>query len=272
MEQQRVTVTGCTVSLRRGGAGQPMLYLHGAGGAPEELPFMTALAGDFDLLVPEHPGYGASDDPEWLDNIHDLAFFYLDFIKHLGLEGVHLAGSSMGGWIALEMAVRNTSAIRTLTLSAPAGIHLKGVPKGDLFMWSPEETLRNLLHDPQLAENAIAAMPEGLETDPIFLKNRSTAAKLLWSPRLYNPHLYKWLHRIDIPTLIMWGREDKLLPVAYAEAFAKLIPGAETAILDQCGHLPYLEQADRFVELLRGHVARETAAREKAGAGTMETP
>ena len=188
----------------------------------------------------------------------------LDFIKHMGLEGVHLAGSSMGGWIALEMAVRNTASIRSLTLSAPAGIHVKGLTKGDLFMWSPEETMRQLLHDPQMAEKAIAALPEGVEADPVFLKNRSTTAKLLWSPRLYNPHLYKWLHRIDVPTLIVWGREDKLLPVGYAEAYANLIPDAQTAILDACGHLPYLEQAGRFVELVRETAARGNAAKGKS--------
>src|SRR5438477_13078881 len=109
-----IEVDGCRLNLRRGGSGEPLLYLHGASGAPAVLPFMEKLAQRFDVLVPEHPGYGLSDEPEWLENIHDAAYFYLDFLKYQKLQGVTLVGSSMGGWIAVEMAVRDTSRIKSL--------------------------------------------------------------------------------------------------------------------------------------------------------------
>ncbi|HEX5766743.1 MAG TPA: alpha/beta hydrolase, partial [Burkholderiales bacterium] len=102
-------VDGCKTRLRRGGTGAPLLFLHGANGAPVVMPFMEKLAQRFDVLVPEHPGYGKSDEPEWLENIHDLAYFYLDFLKALSLSNVTLVGTSMGGWIAMEMAVRDTA-------------------------------------------------------------------------------------------------------------------------------------------------------------------
>src|SRR5437867_12672494 len=98
-------VDGCKLNLRRGGPGEPLLYLHEAGGAPAVLPFMEKLAERFDVLVPEHPGFGASDEPEWLENMHDLAYFYLDVLKRIELRGVHLVGVARGGWLAVEVAV-----------------------------------------------------------------------------------------------------------------------------------------------------------------------
>lgn len=240
-----ITVNGCRVSLRRKGDGAPMVYLHGAGGAGAWLPFMERLAGRFDLLVPEHPGFGASETPDWLDNIHDLAYFYLDFLAALELTGVHLVGSSIGGWVALEIAVRDTSRIATLTLSAPAGIHVDGVERGDLFVWSPEETMRRLVADPALAEEMASRTPTDEEIDAA-LKNRRASARLAWSPRLHDPHLPKWLHRIDVPTRIIWGSEDRLLPAAYADAYRDLIPGADVTVIDGCGHLPQIERTDDF--------------------------
>src|SRR5262245_33495403 len=94
----KLTVRDCTIKLMRGGPGKPgaapLLYLHGASGAGNWLPVMTALAQKYDVIVPEHPGFGDSDTPEWLDTIHDLAYFYLDFLDQLDLTRVHLVGVS----------------------------------------------------------------------------------------------------------------------------------------------------------------------------------
>ena len=104
------TIAGCSVNVMRGGKGPPLLFLHGAGGAGVWLPFMEKLSERYDVIVPDHPGFGRSDTPEWLDDIGDLAFFYLDFLEALDLDDVHLVGNSLGGWIAAEIAIRNTAA------------------------------------------------------------------------------------------------------------------------------------------------------------------
>src|SRR6476646_7752515 len=101
-----MAVSGCNIGLMRGGTGRPLLVLHGASGAGAWLPFMASLADTYDVIVPEHPGFGASDTPDWLDTVHDLAYFYLDFLDQLDLQNVHLVGISLGGWIAAELAVR----------------------------------------------------------------------------------------------------------------------------------------------------------------------
>jgi pimeloyl-ACP methyl ester carboxylesterase len=244
--ESTVEVDGCKTHLRSGGAGEPLLFLHGASGAPVVMPFMEKLAQRFDVLVPEHPGWGRSDEPEWLENIHDVAYFYLDFLREQKLSGVTIVGSSMGGWIAMEMAVRDTSRIKSLVLVSPAGIAAPGVLPADIFLLSPEELVRNLFFDEKLAQ-ARLAQPEDVD---ISLKNRHTTARLAWEPRLHDPHLGKWLHRIEVPVKIVWGREDRILPVGFVDEFKRLMPRAQVHILEKCGHLPHAEKADEFVEIV----------------------
>ena len=118
---------------------------------------MAELA-EHDVIVPEHPGFGASDTPDWLDTIHDLAYFYLDFLDQLDLDGVHLVGISLGGWIAAELAVRDTRRLASLTLVDAAGIHVKGVPQIDTFLRTDEQRIRDFFHDPKRADEMIARL------------------------------------------------------------------------------------------------------------------
>ena len=235
------TIAGCKINVLRGGKGTPLLFLHGARGAGVWLPFFKTLSEHFDVIVPEHPGFGRSDTPEWLDNVGDLANFYLEFIQKLGLREVNLVGTSLGGWIAADLAVRNSSALRSLTLVAAAGIHVPGAPKGDLFLWTPEQLVRNLFCDQALAEAMLKQTPDEDERKQ-QAKNALTLAKLTWQPRLYDPNLRKWLHRIDRPALIVWGDSDKLIPPVYGPAFRDLIPGAKLLVIKNCGHLPHVEK------------------------------
>jgi pimeloyl-ACP methyl ester carboxylesterase len=246
-------INGCATRFMRKGAGAPLIFLHGANGAPAWLPVMETLAARFDVIVPEHPGFGGSDMPEWLDNIGDLAFFYLDLIDHFRLEGVNLVGQSLGGWIAAELAARNDTKLNTLTLSAPAGIYVKGVPRTDVFMLSPEESVRVLVHDQAIADKMLD-QPESDERTMTLLKNRLTTAKLAWQPRFYNPDLAKWLHRISVPTLILWGAEDRLVPPAYGPAYQALIPGAKLKVFPDCGHLSHVEKHDDYVEAVTSFI------------------
>jgi pimeloyl-ACP methyl ester carboxylesterase len=215
---------------------------------------MQELAKDFEVLVPEHPGFGGSQEPEWLDNIHDLAYFYLDFLEQLDLRDVLLVGASIGGWLALEIAVRDTSRIRALTAVGPLGIYVPGVPRGDMFLWSPEEKVRKLFHDQTMAQQMLAR-PVTPDQAEIEIKNQYTVARLAWEPRMFDPHLAKWLHRIGVPTQIVWGDHDNILPPAYAAEFGKLIPQARIDIVRQCGHTPHTEKPKEFVGLVRDFAA-----------------
>lgn len=252
--QDDIAVRGTRITLKRGGRGPKLLYLHGANGAPTVRPFMELLAQTYEVLVPEHPGFGGSDEPAWLDTIHDLAYFYLDFIEQLRLGDLHLVGSSLGGWLALELAIRDRSALSRLTLVGPLGIYVPGVKRGDMFLWSPEERVRKLFYDQKLAERMLAA-PMSPELAELEVKNLHAVARLAWEPRMFDPHLEKWLHRIKVPTQIIWGEHDRVLPPAYADVYQKLIPGARVDIVRECGHLPHAEKPDEFARLVREFAA-----------------
>jgi len=244
-----VELNGCKVRLRRAGKGPVLLFLHGASGMPAVLPCLHKLAERFDVVVPEHPGYGQSGEPEWLENIHDMAYFYLDFLEKLDLKDVLLVGNSMGGWIALEVAVRSTTRIKSMVVISPAGVKAPGVQPADTFLMSPEEQVRALVYDQKIAEARLAepVTPEALD---VGLKNRHTTARLAWEPRFHDPHLPKWLHRIKVPVTIVWGAEDRILPVKISAEVKKHIPHAKLEIIPQCGHLPHAEKPDQFVEIV----------------------
>src|SRR5262249_25638682 len=149
-----VDLSGSKVSLARGDKGAPLIYLHGTDGLAEWPAILDTLAERFDVIAPDHPGFGASEAPDWIDDISDVAYLYLDAIEMLGLSGVHLVGHSLGGWIALEMAVRSTQRLRSLSLISAAGIHVKGAPKADIFIIDPEEQARLAYADPKLGKAA----------------------------------------------------------------------------------------------------------------------
>lgn len=242
---ERVTVAGASIRLFRGGAGEPLVFLHGAGGHTGWMGFLDNLAQRFAVFAPEHPGFGQSDDPPWLDDIADLAYFHLDLLRALNLERAHLVGTSLGGWVAAEMAVRSTARLASLTLVGAVGITANGKPIPDIFRMPVEENLRRFYADPARAARRLHDMAQ-VDMN-VVAKNRATVARLAYRPRFHNPGLAKWLHRIDVPTLLLWGEKDGLVPPEFGEAYRALIPGARLVVLPDAGHAPFDEQKDAFL-------------------------
>ena len=253
-ESRIVKVGEVGVSLRRAGNGPPLLFLHGAEGYSQWLPFFDALAERYELLVPEHPGFGTSDDPPLIRSVSDMAMFYLDFLEALDLRDLHIVGHSLGGWIAAEILVRDRSRAKSLTLMSSAGIRVEGVPSGDLFIWNREELLRNVFHNQAYADIALSLQPTEQQLDTM-LKNRFTATKLGWQPRWFNPDLEKWLHRIKLPALILWGDDDKIMPPDYARLWRERLPDARLVMIEKCGHVPQVEKMSETIGPLRDFLA-----------------
>jgi pimeloyl-ACP methyl ester carboxylesterase len=237
------SVAGCKTCIRRGGQGRPLVLLHGAGGSGNLLALATTLADHADVILPDHPGFGESDLPEWLDTIHDAAYFHLDLLAALRVDKALVVGFSLGGWIALEMAVRSTARIGGLVLAGAAGLNCPEVRRGDIFMWEPAERIRAMIHDPALAERVLA-MPLTPEQEGIAVKNEFATARLAWEPRFFDPHLHKWLHRIAVPTRIVWGQFDKVFPLPFGENLQRHIPGSMLEVIPACGHLPHVEKPE----------------------------
>ena len=197
------------------------------------------------MIAPEHPGFGVSDDPPWLDRVSDLAYFYLDLIGVLKLDRVHLMGTSLGGWIAAELAIRNTSRLASLTLTCAVGILANdGTPMDDIFRMSAEENARRFYFDPVRVRRRLELLASA---DPrMLVRNRSTVVRLAY-PYFVDPQLGKWLHRVDVPTLLVWGENDGLVPPRFGEAYRDRIPGATLVMIPQAGHAPFEEQPEPFL-------------------------
>ena len=241
-----VTLQGIDLRVIRRGAGPQLLLLHGGGGPQHDLPFFHKLTEHFDVIAPIHPGFSGSAIPEHFDGMEDLVYLYLDVMDALDLRDVTLMGMSMGGWAAAEIAVRNTSRIANLILVDAVGIKTGGRDTrdiADVFGLPQDEVTRLLFHDPTRAPDPATFTDDQL-TD--MAANRIALAMYTWEPYMHNPKLRYRLHRIQVPTLLIWGEGDGLVPVAYAEAYRNLIPGAKLVVIPQAGHVPQVEQPDLF--------------------------
>jgi len=247
MRETTIDVAGTKLRTLEAGEGPTVLFLHGAAGASWS-PLLAHLCAQCRVIAPEHPGFGRMQLPEWMMSVGDVAFFYLDVLQALNLREVHLVGHGLGGWIAAEIAIRSTARLRTLTLMAPAGVAHPDAPFDDIFAWSAEELARRQFHDPKLAEEWRQAQAK-LDID-IVLQNQTAVARLAWSPRLANLQLPYWLHRIDIPTLLIWGEDDRVIPFAYRETFLREIGQAELFALPKSGHALPIERAKEIAPRL----------------------
>ena len=225
-----VTLCGASIEMKRAGSGPAMLVLHGAGGSPRFLPAMQKLAEQFDVFIPQAPGFGGTEAPPWLETIADVANFYLEFLEKFDLRDVHLVGLSLGGWTAAELAVRNSSRLASLTLMDAPGIRAPGIEPRDRAQISEEQAIRDTYFDPKLTDDAMARAFNPAN-DAVRGANRRLVERLAGRHRFHDPQLQRWLNRIRIPTLIVWGENDRVLPLAYGETWHKAIAGSRLAVI-----------------------------------------
>jgi pimeloyl-ACP methyl ester carboxylesterase len=247
MKESTIEVAGTKLRCSEAGEGPTVLFLHGIAGAAWD-PLLDRLAAKYRVVAPEHPGFGRTAIPDWMMSVGDVAFFYLDVLQALELRDVRLVGHGLGGWIAAEIAIRSTQRLASLALLASAGVESARAPFDDVFAWSSEEFAQRQFHDRRLAEDWQRARA-ALDVD-IVLQNQAAVARLAWNPRLCNPQLTYWLHRIDVPTLLVWGEEDRVIPFPCHEAFKREIRRAELLALARSGHALPIERAEEIAPRL----------------------
>jgi pimeloyl-ACP methyl ester carboxylesterase len=263
--EEFLELAGGKVHLLRGGAGEPVLFLHAAGGAGAWLPFHAELAGaGFEVIAPAHPGFGQSDDFPEVETIDDLVYHYLDVLDGLSLARPHVVGASFGGWIAAEVAVHSPHLIGSLTLLSAAGLRLPEHPVADVFLMPPAKLAAALFHDPLLVPPPASAPPPGAapDLDSIIAAYReaTSLARFSWVPYLSDPKLERRLRRITAPTLVVAPSDDRLIPVAHARRYAALINGADYAEVAECGHAMYVERPAEFASLVASFLASHPLA------------
>lgn len=246
------TRPGVKVRLFEAGSGAPLVFFHGAGGLFGQDPFLDRLADTYQVFAPELPGFGESSGEELLEDMQDFALHGWDVITALGLTKPHLIGHSMGGMIAAEMACLAPNDLSKLVLVASAGLWIPEEPIPDVFSFLPHEFAQYLFHDRAAGE---AMLTGGLNLkDPQALmefyignaRRMGTAGKMLFP--IPNRRLSKRLYRLTAPTLLVWGKSDRLIPPVYADRFQSYIPHAEKIVIDEAGHMLPYEQPDGFVQ------------------------
>jgi pimeloyl-ACP methyl ester carboxylesterase len=251
-EPEWIEVGGLRVAYRCKGQGPTTLYLHGAGLTRMWLPLYERLSGSVDLLVPEHPGYGETEMPDWLDGFDDLVIHYDSLLDALELERVHLVGYSLGGWIAAEIAVFHPRRLESLTLVTPIGLRIPGKPVGDVFAMDPETLFMTMFNDPT---NAPQILPDIESLDEIEHQfgEMATLARLAWNPR-FDPKLERRLERVSCPTLVVRAEHDRLVPDEMAERYAELIDGARIETVPGTGHALVVEQPEKTADVISSFI------------------
>ncbi len=248
--EEMVDVGGTKVHTLKGGSGEPLLLLHGAGGNNGWLRFADALAENYTVYYPSHPGYGKSDRPDWLESIPDMACFYSWYLESLGLEGIRTIGHSMGGWIAAEIAAMCNHSFSKLMLVDAVGIKPNESEIADLFIISPAQVLELIFHDPgQAPEYQAVYGREFTDEEKMTAEsNREMAVRLCWKPYMHDPRLTGLLGRVNIPTRMVWGRNDSIVPLECGELYKKTIKGSDLVVIDNCGHSPQIEKPEEFIK------------------------
>jgi pimeloyl-ACP methyl ester carboxylesterase len=252
-----MSVAGIGLEIEERGQGRPLLFLHAGEGLMPERPWLDLLARRYRVLAPWHPGWGHSPLFDPVATVDDLAYLYLDLAAALGLEDVVLVGACFGGWVAAEMMVRSTARFSCLVLAGPLGIKLRGREErdiADMHALPRAEYLKLAWADPERGEIDFAKLSD--DELAAIVRGREAFALYGWKPYMHNPRLKRWLHRIDCPTLLLWGAEDRIVTLAYGEGWRQAIPGARLETIAAAGHFPHWEQPEAFVERVSAFVER----------------
>jgi pimeloyl-ACP methyl ester carboxylesterase len=241
-----VEVNGFPCRVWRAGGGPPLGFLAGFGGLPRWIPFLDALARERSLVVPSLPGFPGGDRGHTvLDSHLDWLLAVRQLLAAAGLDGADLAGGSVGGSFAAEIAAIWPASVRRLALVAPWGLFDEREPAADPWAQRAAELPGLLCADPE-RWNALRAEPEGANSPewPIEQTRASEAAARAFWP-LGNTRIEKRLQLIAAPTLIVRGENDRVMPKSYVERFAASIRGpSEVATIPGAGHLAELDEPE----------------------------
>jgi pimeloyl-ACP methyl ester carboxylesterase len=254
--ESTITVGGTRVQMFSAGSGPPLVYLHGAGGNPGWQPYHQALAQRNTVYAPSHAGFNGTERPDWVYTITDVAHFNLELVQQLGLDQYILAGSSMGGWVAAEMAAMCHHNLKGLVLIDAVGIKPQKGEIAEIFMVSAQTRMKQRFYDtsqvPNYEQLTRELTPEEAQVDH---SNREMASRLCWRPYMYNPSLPFYLRRVTTPTLVVWGRQDAIVPLECGELYQQALPNATLRVIDHCGHSPTIEKPQEFLNVVRPFIS-----------------
>jgi len=248
--RRTLKINGIDTVVLEAGSGDPLVFLHGAG-TVTGFDFAETWSRKFRVVIPYHPGFGPSADDPTVDDIHDYVLHYLELFDALELRRFRLVGQSMGGFIAAKFAVEHGARVEKLVLVCPIGLPMPpGQPTVNFLAVPPEELPALLGHNPQ---TVIKHLPAGAPP-PEFIAERvkeaTTAGRLFaGGNHTFDEKLPRYLHRLTMPTLLVWGNNDTLTPTVQHKTWAKALPNAKVRLFDNAGHL-VLDEAPAAVDAI----------------------
>lgn len=247
--RETLDINGTETVLLAGGSGSALIFLHGTGTFPG-FAFATDLARTHRVLIPFHANFGESGDNPAISTVEDHVLHYMDLFDRLGLDRFVLSGFSFGGWLAAAFAIRQPQRIAKLVLAAPAGLRVDAAPPPNLFAMAPQEVPAYLTHDPMIAAGYFPKTPDP-GFDARLGREMQGLGRALDAAPGGDPILARWGHRITMPTLLLWGAEDRLVPVAQAPHWQRLLPDARITCVPGAGHLLFEERPEDSLRAFR---------------------
>jgi pimeloyl-ACP methyl ester carboxylesterase len=258
-QSETVHVAGTALHLVRGGAGAPLVVLHHDVGSPERLPFYDALAQHFTVLRPSHPGYDRSARPDWMRSVRDVAVVYQGLLAQRELTGepgrVSLVGLGFGGWIAAEMATMAPRAFRRLVLVGAMGIKPERGEIADQALVSYIDYVRLGFADQGAFDRIFGAEPPTPTLEQWDL-NREMTFRIAWKPYMYSPTLPHLLGSVAVPSLVVWGRQDRVVPLECGERYAKTLGQATLEVVEGAGHFVEMDKPEALASLVTRFVTQ----------------
>jgi pimeloyl-ACP methyl ester carboxylesterase len=245
--------------LLKGGAGPPMLVLHGIEGHEGWLDHHAALAQNATVYAPSHPGYGHTDCPDWISSIQHQAVFYNWFLETLGVSAhsVDLVGFGIGAWIAAEMAVMSSQPVRHVVLVGAAGIRPQQSDILDIFVTPWRQVIEQSFVDASTApefQRIYSAAPL-TEFGGVREAGRTMTTRMCFRPYMYDPSLPGMLAKVSVPTLLVWGRQDRIVPLECATLYQRAMPDATVHVIEDCGHFAHLDKPEILADVIHDFVS-----------------
>jgi pimeloyl-ACP methyl ester carboxylesterase len=260
IDNEVTMVRGCELHFAEGGTGKPVLVLHGGGGTATVAEIAQQFETAHHVIMPTHPGWNGTARPAWLDSVDELALLYLRFLAQRGMRDVLVIGSSLGGWLAAQMASRDIGGlVGRIVLIDAVGVAFPEYPMADFFSLTPRGIAEHAYHDP----NRFFVDPSTLPPERVALQrgNIATLKALAADPCMHDPNLLGRLHQVQIPALVIWGESDRIATPAYGAAYAKALGNARFELVPKAGHLPQLEQPEATFALIDGFAAPDAMDR-----------
>ncbi|NEC88449.1 alpha/beta fold hydrolase [Streptomyces sp. SID12501] len=234
--------------------GRPVLVLHGGGGPATVTPIAEHFSTTAHTLLPTHPGWNGTPRSDRFTTVADLAAAYLHLLRDRHLSDVLVIGSSLGGWIAAELATADTEGlISGIALLNSAGIEVDGEPIRDFFSLDARGVAEYAFHDSERFYIDPATLPA--ERLAVMQANMAALRVFSGGPAMSDPALRPRLAAVTVPTLAVWGESDRIVTPAYGKEYAASFANARFEVVAEAGHLPHLEQPSRTFALLDAFAA-----------------